>query len=562
MNRATMMPRPAEVAALPPRAAAAPVRPGVIVAALLVALGVLIHGEMLSFEIIGFDGYPMLESARVRSAADFAAIFTMPLMRGEYFAQGFFRPVHDLFFALGYAYFGAAPAGQQLVTMAVFAASILLMWRATRRMLGGTWAGPLAATMIYLLHPAQIAILPITNQRHDLLAVTFLLATLAALPLPGEHRRIGRLLLAGFFSWAAAGSKEIGVIAVGLTVLHQFFFSPAPPGRMRRVAGAMLAAIPSAAGVAIYLVNRWLVLGGAGGYHTEDRLVSQFARFAPVYLRDALNPIRGIGEGGRAGTLAAEGALLVLVLLACGAGWRRPNVADGTEMSFTFIRARGRFALIAIGTLWIISNLVLASLSYVPYFRYAMVLMTGFSLIVAAGVDAAAALRRSVAASVGFAAAATLFFFMCRESPAWSDFPEFRYASRMQAAYLWRVSGKLDMARPGDTVVETLVSTIAPNKSREATMLQTQSVLAWRRLNYPTRRDWRDRSPGPRPYEIQLEVAPTEGSALVERAGGYELPRTLSPEEIEAGRPQTRPASSAPSRVPRKGSGKGSIRNE
>lgn len=522
-------------------------RPGVIAAALLAACGVWLYGEVLSFELIGYDGYPMLESARIKTWSDLAGIFTLPLMRGEYFGAGFFRPVHDLFYALGYALAGPAPIGQHIVTLGVFAASIAMMWHALRRMLGGAgcdvWAGPLLGTLLYILHPAQIAIVPVSNQRHDLLAVFFLLAALAVLPVEGDRRRAWRLLAAGALSWAAAGSKEMGVIAVGLVFLHQLFLAPARD-LLHRVGWTILAVMPALIGVGLFLWNRTAVLGGLAGYGTHTRLLEQTRQFAPILTGYTLNPIHSTEPGRSAEALIAGAFIAFIALLACV-----PGGAGGGALR--------RIGLVTLGVTWCATNLLLDGLSFVPYFRYAMVLSVGTAFILAAGAQRCTGWLRGgwparVAACVAAAGLGLPVYYQLRESPAWSDYPEYRQASQMQAAYLRRLAGRIEMARPCETVREIVVSNIEPNRSREATLLQHQGVRAWARLNYPEKMNlgWREgRTAYPTalpPAAIILEL-PMDGAYVgFDAAGRCELPP--APPIFSVAAP-VKPAASAPSAV-------------
>ncbi len=255
----------------------------VILALLIVALGLWGHRETLAFRppadlvetpirgygMMGFDAYMQVIAARILTPQDFLATFTEVLTDGRIEAQ-FYRPVQNLLIAVDYALWGIEPWGYHLTSLIVFGLTILALYAASARMLGPqALIGPVVAALYFGLHPVILNVLPSPARRSDLLVILFLLLILYVLPLGNRRRPWLRLMAAGFLTLLAAGAKDIGVMALGLVFLHQFFFR-FEGGVLRSVWRAWLASIPTAVAAGLYMINRTVVLQGFGGYAPRE----------------------------------------------------------------------------------------------------------------------------------------------------------------------------------------------------------------------------------------------------------------------------------------------------
>ncbi|HSR49191.1 MAG TPA: tetratricopeptide repeat protein [Acidobacteriota bacterium] len=129
-----------------------------------------------------------------------------------------YRPIRTLTYALNYALGGDNPFGYHLFNIVLHGLNGVLLFLLLRLWTGGNLAS-LAASALFLAHPAQTAAVAYVSGRKDLLALSFILAGLL---LYSRFRRTGRhwslagaviLFVLGFFS------KEVVVVVPALLLL-------------------------------------------------------------------------------------------------------------------------------------------------------------------------------------------------------------------------------------------------------------------------------------------------------------------------------------------------------
>ena len=259
------------------------------VAALLLAVGLALwaHWRTLGYELLGFDTYLQIISARIQGWSDFWGTFRETLANGR-IAADFYRPVQNLSIALDYRLWNLDAFGYHVSSLTVFALCIAVIYILSRRLLGPrAWAGPLLAALYFGLHPNQLQIVPIPCRRSDMLVVLFLLLSLAVLP----QRKAGpgwRTVLAGLFVLLACGAKEIGVIGVGLVALHQMTFIRWK-NASQYIGGVIVATLPSLLAAGAYIINRTIVIGEIVGGYRREQLQNESekaAAFLPQLFED------------------------------------------------------------------------------------------------------------------------------------------------------------------------------------------------------------------------------------------------------------------------------------
>ena len=180
-------------------------------------------------------------------------------MDGRYPNGHFYRPVTTLSFALDHAVWGLDPSGYHLTDLAAAARLRDLVAALGRRLLG-PGVGPLAAALLFALHPLQIEALPVAARRADNLALLF---TDRCSRLPQPARRSWPCLRSR--AALAVGSKEIRRAVVPLLLALGFAEAGPARGRARLGAAVRTAALPALAALLV-LLGRTAVLGGIGGH--------------------------------------------------------------------------------------------------------------------------------------------------------------------------------------------------------------------------------------------------------------------------------------------------------
>jgi len=466
----------------------------VVTITILVAIGLVSHWDNFSYGLVGSDTYSQILASRIQAFDDFLDTFREPLTN-QLILAGFYRPVQNLSIALDYSLWGLDPFGYQLTSMLWFIACIVLLHLTTRRLLGGAWLGPTAATLLFVLHPTLLNVLPTPCRRAELLATVFLLATLLVLPVVGSRWRWRRLTLAGVFVLLAAGAKETGTLGLALVFLHQFMYADAS-GFGRRVRIAILASLPAAAAVTLYLICRTLVLGAVGGYDVElaDSYGVMLGRAAAQLCVDVCCPWSFVS-----GLTPMQMALVPLVI---GGGLAAAFLAVGLRRRDDVARNAGR--MVVLGAAWIVPLVLVLGVNprYGPW--YALMPLVGALLIVAAVAQGVGRLLRQrgggrllgIVAAVGVVA---MLAVTAWAAPLWTDYPEWATATQLLQAAQTRLDEKLrDIRRPGDVrvrIVPRCGARVKPERpfspSPECPLVygvgiwKAEGVHAWLRMRYP-----------------------------------------------------------------------------
>jgi len=287
-------------------------KPFLLGAVLLVVLGFLAFGKILTYDFAAWDTFPLIAAGRVGDGGGLGKVLLTPLM-GSYFPHGqYYRPMVHLSFALDHALWGMKPFGYHLTGLLLYVLNAVLLLGLTRRLLPGSRASAaVAAAAVLLLHPSVAAVVPVIPRRIDLLAAAFMIGSLLCLLRP--VRGPGTLSLGLVLGLCAMGSKES---ALCLPVLHAAWVwlgsSDRDPGkRLRAALGASWPLWVLAAG---FFAVRWGVLGGLGGVASDASAPSWLLR-VPIMLAGFLGnlfvplPNR---EGMAWAVLLVPAALLVL----------------------------------------------------------------------------------------------------------------------------------------------------------------------------------------------------------------------------------------------------------
>lgn len=257
------------------------------------AVAALTHVEILGYWFTGTDALPLVESSRVQTPTDLAAVLTLPLMQGTAFVENalFYRPVSSLSYAVDYAVWGLNPFGYHLTDLLLHAATAALVALFLRESTDDDAVGTVGG-LLFATHPLTVEVVPSVARRQDLLMVGFLVLSMLLFE-RGLRRREYRYVVASAAASALAlASKEVAallpVFVATRYLLEASRVETDVESWFRR--GVRLGA-PYAVATAGYFGWRFVVLGGFGGYVGPNRVSEPLARLATRYARSLVYPV-------------------------------------------------------------------------------------------------------------------------------------------------------------------------------------------------------------------------------------------------------------------------------
>jgi len=462
----------ADVSDRSPRDAATGPRPGGrtawIALAILVLIAHLVYRPLLSLEHFGWDTYPLIVTSRVDSIADVSSMWTEELMAGRYPLGRFYRPVTSITFALDSALHGFGPRGFHLTNHLLLLAGVVAAFCLARRLAGGA-LGPLAAALVFALHPIHYATLPIAARRADMLSALLTMVVLASLPRPGRPLKATRIVLGFALAYAAAASKETGIVLLPLIVL--LLLAEASGGFRERVATTLKLGAAPLTGVLLFVLSRTLVLGGIGGHEGSGPMEAVLA--TPGVMHNLGNVMLSPRL-----PLYSAGTLLAVVVYTLFALW-------------VLRRKENRPGLVLLGWLAALSAVTALAGELRTWYGcpYLPLYATLCGVLVAGLARALAAVRLPV-----FASSLPLVLFLIasplRHSGLVTSYPEWAELSELERAFLADASAAIEAAPPGTVVDGGRLPRALPSglAGMRAVALEDYSVQAWADLRFPERR--------------------------------------------------------------------------
>jgi len=454
---------------------------------LLVVVGLLAFGKILTYDFAAWDTFPLIAASRVGNGGGLGKALLTPLM-GPYFPYGqYYRPMVHLSFALDHAVWGMKPFGYHLTGLSLYILNAVLLLALTRRLLPGSRVpAAVAAAAVLLLHPSVVAVVPVIPRRSDLLAAAFMIGCLLCLLRP--VRTPGTLSVGLVLGLCAMGSKES---ALCLPVLHGVWAWLGSPERGfgKRLRATLDASWPLWILAAGFFAVRWSVLGGLGGVASDASAPPWLLRI-PVMLAGFLGNLffplpnrEGLAWAG----LLVPGALLVLAYSAS-----RVRVwSDEPE----------RREVVLFGLVWLGLLLGLQLPLGATPLRLAYLALVPFSLLLAVALDdfldaitsRGGGKSRARGELPWGAIPALLWLSFLALSPLVHSYAHpWRDAGRTTRRVLDLIDPHLISGSPGGTVsVSDLPSTVLydPERFRIAvpftTILADYSLRAWTDLRYP-----------------------------------------------------------------------------
>ena len=456
----------------------------VAVLTMVALVSICAYHWILGLGLLGLDTYPMILTSRIQNGHDLLGTFTEELMAGRYVGGQFYRPVVNFSFALDYAIWGLEPKGYHLTDLAILLANALLLGAVVRRLLGSHFpAAPLVAALIFVLHPAQLEVLPVSARRADTLCLLFMLACLLAQPRPGQGSPGLRGGVAGgILALLAVASKGTGIILVPLVfVLH--FLSHHESSSSRRIRESLLATLPVVVAALLFSVGRTLVLGGLGGHASSSLAnVFYFPRLIEPYLALVLFP--QVPLASRAWIVVVSLCLILIVTLV----WRHSGTTGADESS-------GLRSGLVFLSCWLLAVLCVSALSGRLEAWYAMLFVPPYAILLGILVDTgvrAARERRYLLALPILGVSLWLSGSHVRYSALVYEYSRWQRASEVAAGFLDRFEEHVRSADPGASIeIDGFAEALAPATRspgvRSAVILSDYSVQAWAELAMPDR---------------------------------------------------------------------------
>jgi hypothetical protein len=329
------------------------------------------------------------------------------------------------------------------------------------------------------------------------------LSALLILPVRDQRGLVWRSILSALLILFASGAKENGVLGIGLVALHQLFFAASPArSRFRQ---AVIASAFATGGVAIYLVARFVVIGGTGGYQTTGVSLASWWTNTRGHSMDFIEAVLcpwnflPLGSPARAASVSLLILTVLSVLAVASAGARRAKALPP------------HIGLLILGWAWAAANILFNGFAETFNQRYVMLPTAGIALALAALAHWAILLfgRASwpageqatrfgyapkFAALVSFPSLAGIVALSLQSSPLFVDYWEWPEASRRESEYLTVLDDVVRSAAPGTRIDAPQLPYIPETPGRDRPRLRIPAVLAdysiqaWAELHAPTRK--------------------------------------------------------------------------
>ncbi len=231
---------------------------------------------------VGSDVFPILATSTYSNASEFFDVIKTSLMPG-YFKAGFYRPVSSAIWGAEYAVWGLNPRPYIAVNVVAHMLNVILLIPLALVLFGRhrPWIGPVAATIFAFL-PFSADNVPVISRTPDILSGTLILAVCAIHFAPRSGRKA--MWVSCLLTLFAFGIKETAFIIPPLITL----------GHLSTAEGGVRAAIrkswPFWLILFLFMILRFLVLGGMGGYPEESGRRDPLHRIPVEFLSTLLLP--------------------------------------------------------------------------------------------------------------------------------------------------------------------------------------------------------------------------------------------------------------------------------
>lgn len=144
----------------------------------LITLCFIAYGEVLGYYFTSIDAFPLLMIGKIDSLKDIFKVISSPLGGGFPFGT-YYRPVSELSYGIDYLIWGRNPMGYHLTNILLHLANSIMIFTVVYFIFkdckkGLLYACAWTSSVLFLLSPLSVNLVPVISRRQDLL-VTFLL---------------------------------------------------------------------------------------------------------------------------------------------------------------------------------------------------------------------------------------------------------------------------------------------------------------------------------------------------------------------------------------------------
>jgi hypothetical protein len=187
------------------------------------------YGEILLYYFTSIDTFPLMLMGRIDSLKDLGKIFTSPLGGGFPFGS-YYRPISELSYGIDYLLWGKNPMGYHLTDLLLHLANSTLVFLISGILFKDYKRGWLAAwisSILFLLSPINLSILPTMERRQDMLMALFFCLSLLTFSKVErtEKNKTGWYLLSLVMGFLSIFSKESAFVLPILIWLFSFIFN-------------------------------------------------------------------------------------------------------------------------------------------------------------------------------------------------------------------------------------------------------------------------------------------------------------------------------------------------
>ena len=281
----------------------------------------------LGNDLIWDDRFLIEEVDGLGDPAELGSMLSSPFWENSSYLetdlQEYWRPVTTLLLWVGGALFGKWAPGFHALSVGALLAAAVGLYAVARRAFSrpGHRAALYWLSVLFVVHPLASEVVCLTANLADHLVLASLALAVAALG--HAYREPGRralyLPLAGLAAAAAAGSKELGILAALAPLVAVWVEKSADPDISWRLLRRPGPWVSTATPVVIYLVGRHLVTTAAGHGGTT---LPEFGRYAEIVfygLGQALaRTLAPLPTGSRTVVETGSAAAVALSILAIG----------------------------------------------------------------------------------------------------------------------------------------------------------------------------------------------------------------------------------------------------
>ncbi len=152
-----------------------------------------------------------------------------------------YRPITTASFAIEYQFFGSNPFVSHLISILLYALTILILFKFLNQLWGEDKFILTALTcLIFLIHPIHTEVVYNIKCRDELLALLFGILSLKNAVSYYDHKKLSNLILTGVFILLSVLSKKNGLIIVPIIPLSLYYFRNIKLKKVLPIVGALI----------------------------------------------------------------------------------------------------------------------------------------------------------------------------------------------------------------------------------------------------------------------------------------------------------------------------------